>query len=109
VYPSAERAPRWARRFEESGSVTAQQHVDPRALNVGEKLRNLESLIKELREQLDTTQETNSSSGVPSPPETDDTPGTGLQKQFGRLVLQDASRSRYISSGFWSEVNDEVR
>ena len=32
----------------------------------------------------------------------------GVQKQFGRLVLQDASRSRYVSTGFWSRVNDEV-
>lgn len=31
-----------------------------------------------------------------------------VQTQFGRLVLHDASRSRYVSSGFWARVNDEV-
>jgi hypothetical protein len=32
-----------------------------------------------------------------------------VQEQFGRLVLHDANHSRYVSSGFWSRINDEVR
>ncbi|KAF7559241.1 hypothetical protein G7046_g4923 [Stylonectria norvegica] len=32
-----------------------------------------------------------------------------LQKQFGRLVLNDQSGSkRYVSSGFWAKINDEL-
>lgn len=32
-----------------------------------------------------------------------------VQKQFGRLVLSDQKGStRYVSSGFWSKLNDEV-
>lgn len=31
-----------------------------------------------------------------------------IQKHFGRLVLQDMNGSRYIGSGFWSRINDEV-
>jgi hypothetical protein len=38
------------------------------------------------------------------------TDSSGVQKHFGRLVLQDAGRSpRYISSGFWSRVDDELK
>ena len=33
---------------------------------------------------------------------------TGVQEQSGRLVVQDASRIRYVSSSFWSRINDEV-
>jgi hypothetical protein len=33
---------------------------------------------------------------------------TELNKNFGRLVLNDKGTSRYISSGFWSKINDEV-
>ncbi len=29
--------------------------------------------------------------------------------RFGRLVVNDHGRSRYVSSGFWSRINDEVR
>ena len=43
-----------------------------------------------------------------TPPATDAS-ASGVQKQFGRLVLQGKSHSRYVSSGFWSRVNDEVR
>jgi Zn(2)-Cys(6) binuclear cluster domain-containing protein len=33
---------------------------------------------------------------------------TELNKNFGRLVLNDKGTSRYVSSGFWSKINDEV-
>jgi hypothetical protein len=33
---------------------------------------------------------------------------TELNKNFGRLVLSNKGTSRYVSSGFWSKINDEV-
>ncbi|KAK3941018.1 fungal-specific transcription factor domain-containing protein [Diplogelasinospora grovesii] len=35
-------------------------------------------------------------------------PSVEMHSQFGRLVLDDASRTRYISNGFWTRVNDEL-
>ncbi|KAI9740886.1 MAG: hypothetical protein M1818_004491 [Claussenomyces sp. TS43310] len=88
---------------------------------VMERLRDLENLVKELRGKLE---QANNAAGAPStggnsstgssPNDEDrdrdadhqrDTSSTaasttGVQKHFGRLVLQDASRSRYMSSGF---------
>jgi hypothetical protein len=91
-----------------------------------DRLRNLENLVKELTGQLEqahaaTSSTGGGSSGVnssggstqardaehqkdPSPA----TDTTSVHKQFGRLVLQDTSHSRYVSSGFWSRVSDEV-
>jgi hypothetical protein len=90
-----------------------------------ERVRNLESLVKELSGQLEQANAAarstaGGSSGVNSPGssphdrdadqrDTSSTPSTtGVQKQFGRMVIQDGSKSRYVSSGFWSRVNDEV-
>lgn len=91
-----------------------------------ERLRNLESLVKELSGQLEQAHAAASSAGggssAANSPESstqdhdaeqhkDVSSATGIsnvQKQFGRLVVQDASRSRYVGSGFWSRVNDEV-
>ena len=97
-----------------------------------ERLRNLEALVKDLSGQLENANATAARGGsVPGGPSSvssqvnspgssasgpdldrhrDDPPATAsVQKQFGRLVLQDANKSRYVSSGFWSRVNDEVR
>ncbi len=30
------------------------------------------------------------------------------QRKFGRLMINDSGRSRYVSSAFWSKINDEV-
>ena len=91
-----------------------------------DRVRNLECLVKQLRGQLEQAQAAVSSAGGGSSEATspgssaqdpdaehqrDTSPATttsSVQKQSGRLVLQDASRSRYISSAFWSRVNDEV-
>lgn len=91
-----------------------------------DRLRNLEKLVKELSGQLEQAHAVASSAGDGSPGynsprrstqdrdeehQRDLSPTTNtsnVQKQFGRLVLQDTSRSRYVSSGFWSRVNDEV-
>jgi hypothetical protein len=121
VLPSTDRPPRWARRLgrngiNASGTVSA-SNVPPEAM---ERIRHLESLVKDLSGQLERAN-AGSSSGVGSPASSshdqvtdsrrEDSPTTNtgnVQKAFGRLVLQDSNRSRYVSSGFWSRVNDEV-
>ncbi|TVY45871.1 Bikaverin cluster transcription factor [Lachnellula occidentalis] len=131
VFPSSDRPPRWARRLAASNpQISAvSQTPDPAATQVMERLRNLESLVKDLSGQLEVANaaaaanSTTGGSSVNSPgssshdhdtgPQKEVSPSTntgnvGLQKQFGRLVLQDANRSRYVNSGFWSRVNDEL-
>ncbi len=83
-----------------------------------DRLRNLESLVKELRAQLEQAQTASSSNSPGSSTETRDNEQVRdqvsasetrtLHAQFGRLVVQDSNRTRYISSGFWSRVDDEV-
>ncbi|OBT74564.1 hypothetical protein VF21_07556 [Pseudogymnoascus sp. 05NY08] len=136
VAPSAFRPPRWARRLERAantvgpGSAEVMQQVDPGAGQVMERLHNLESLVQELRGQLEQANSAaagSASSGASggnslatSPADGNHnadhqtgalpttTSSTGIQNQFGRLVLQDAGHSRYVSSGFWSRINDEI-
>ncbi|KAJ8103394.1 fungal-specific transcription factor domain-containing protein [Lipomyces tetrasporus] len=132
VVPSTDRPPRWARRLgyisnnAASNAQAEQASTDLRVGQVMERLRTLESLVKELSGQLEQAHAAansvaGGSSGV-SPPSssTQDreaehqrsasptTSAGNVQKQFGRLVLQDASRSRYVGTGFWSRVNDEL-
>ncbi|KAJ5999024.1 hypothetical protein N7451_006834 [Penicillium sp. IBT 35674x] len=111
VYPSGDRPPRWARRLERP--VTGE---------VMERLHHLEGLVKELTGQLEQAHAAAKSSAASS-----NSPGSsthdnevGLQgitslagqgsvsNRFGRLALNDANRSRYVGSGFWSWVNDEI-
>ena len=135
VFPAADRPPRWARRLERvvhstaanPANLPAAQDADPGVHQVMERLRTLEGLVKELTSQLEQARAAaNSASGAPS---ASTSPGSSthdrdtkhqrdvspavstghVQKQFGRLVLHDANRSRYVSSGFWSRVIDEVR
>lgn len=130
VFPSTDRPPRWARRLERLTNNAAASNApapqDPSAGKVMERLRNLEHLVKELSGQLEQAHAAASSAGGGS--SAANSPGSSNQdhdaehqrdmssgknnnnvhKQFGRLVVQDASRSRYVSSGFWSRVNDEV-
>jgi hypothetical protein len=86
-----------------------------------ERLRNLEGLVKDLSGQLEqanaAASSANASAAASNSPESsienqkEASPGAlagNIQKQFGRLVLKDANKSRYVSSGFWSRVNDEV-
>ena len=133
VFPSTDRPPRWARRLERltknaaASNAPAPQEADPGVGKVMNRLRNLEGLVKELSGQLEQARAAASSTGGGS--SRGNSPGSSTQdrdvehqadtssatntssaqKQFGRLVVQDASRSRYVSSGFWSRVNDEVR
>lgn len=98
-----------------------------------ERVRNLENLVKQLSGQLEQAnansaanspsggssgagltypessnidRKTTSQGGVLPRTNADD---INVQKQFGRLVVQDANQSLYVSSGFWSTVNDEVK
>ncbi|KND90938.1 putative transcriptional regulatory protein [Tolypocladium ophioglossoides CBS 100239] len=42
-------------------------------------------------------------------PNNDETKGREMQKNFGRMVMDDTrGTSRYVSSGFWSKLNDEL-
>ncbi|KAF2101309.1 hypothetical protein NA57DRAFT_72750 [Rhizodiscina lignyota] len=130
VFPSPDRPLRWPRRFlnnnPTTSNVPASQDAGPDMDKVVDRIRNLESLVKELRGQLEEAHAAarsagSSSYGVdPSESVSQDrdanhhgdtsliTNSSSVQKQFGRLVLQDASRSHYVSTGFWSEVNDEL-
>ncbi|KAJ5823202.1 Transcription factor [Penicillium robsamsonii] len=125
VLPPTDRPPRWARHLDRLNNAVsklqASQEPEPVAEDLMEKLHNLEGLVQELRMQLQQAKSVansaaEGSSGVGSPessahdrqsnPSSIST--TNLQNKFGRLVLQDSSRSRYVSSGFWSRVNDEL-
>lgn len=119
VLPSTDRPPRWARRLASKTKASQEQDLNrPATSQVMERLRNLEDLVQELRGQLEqanaaaTSSSAGGSSGVGSPESSTHDRATdhesGVRSQFGRLVLQDANRSRYVSSGFWSRVNDEV-
>lgn len=121
VRPPTDRPPRWARHLDRLNSAVsnlqASQEPEQVAEDVMERLHNLESLVQGLRVQLEQAKSAansaEGSSGVGSPendrqsnPSSINT--TNVQNKFGRLVLQDSNRSRYVSSGFWSRVNDEV-
>lgn len=86
-------------------------------------MRLLENLVKQLRGELEranaaVAQSATGGSAVLSPEGSSDhrinqksssrqMEGDVLA-QLGRMVLQDQDRSRYVSSGFWSCVDDEV-
>lgn len=125
VLPSTDRPPRWARRLEHltnnSPASSAEGGHDPKSGPEGvlSRLQDLESIVRELRNQLKhaNADKREASQGL-SESEIHETYQEGsstgpcttssLEKSAGRLVQQDASRSRYISSGFWSRINDEV-
>lgn len=112
VFPPTDRPPRWARRLNQSvlANSSASSVPSPRDANpdhIMERVRYLESLVKDLSGQLE--QANAAASPKASSSDAIDTSTSKVQEQFGRLVIQDANRSRYVSSGFWSRVNDEVR
>ncbi|KAK3326070.1 fungal-specific transcription factor domain-containing protein [Apodospora peruviana] len=135
VFPEPERTPRWARRLhrqQQPPLPPKPAHAAPPEEGVSQvmdRLHKLESLVKELNSQL--RHESNASAPPPpgrqahvptlavqveSPAKSAGSPDTGdisssaqsVDHEFGRLVLDDASRARYVSSGFWSRVNDEL-
>jgi Fungal Zn(2)-Cys(6) binuclear cluster domain len=131
VLPSTDRPPRWARRLNQHAateSIPAPRDADLGVDKVMDRLRHLENLVKELSGQLEqaraatalaTSSDNSGSLGSQLPGNSilnheeengrEHQVDTGdVHKQFGRLVLQSASSSRYVSSGFWSRVDDEV-
>lgn len=77
-----------------------------------ERLRNLESLVKELSDQLGQTHSAAGGSSRPSSPPAEQhaaSSTTVVHEDMGRLVLGDTDRPHYITSGFWSRISDEVR
>ncbi|KAI1104462.1 fungal-specific transcription factor domain-containing protein [Jackrogersella minutella] len=121
VFPSLDKPPRWARRLERiANNAKAAQDLDPGVSQVMDRLRSLEGLVKELSSQLEQANaRVSSSANSPESPGHDRdvdhrvesaaaTDGSNIHAHFGRLVLGDAGQSRYVSSGFWSRVNDEL-
>ncbi|KAF7888779.1 hypothetical protein EAF00_009079 [Botryotinia globosa] len=136
VLPSTDRPPRWARRLERAGNLAAEPNGTKPAKEISskgdpiiERLHNLENLVKELRGQLEHANATAgqfSNDGLLGLGGSDSSPldlnhdlqsfkdntsvehTSDVQKKFGRLVLKDVNRSRYISSGFWARMNDEI-
>ncbi|KAI1772995.1 fungal-specific transcription factor domain-containing protein [Hypoxylon cercidicola] len=131
VVPSLDKPPRWARRLErvansakaeqDASNVRAEQEANVRVTRVMERLRGLETLVKELSSELEQARAAASASGggsstsgrspESSNQDTDhhaESDVSNVQEQFGRLVLEDSCRSRYVSSGFWSRVHDEL-
>ncbi|KAI9927477.1 hypothetical protein ASPWEDRAFT_118467 [Aspergillus wentii DTO 134E9] len=113
VFPAKDRSPRWARRLDRLGNTAVS---NPQASqDVMERVRDLENLVKELNGQLEQANRGGHSarSSLTSPGSSTHQEGASSsarhgQNQFGRLVPEDPSRSRYVSSGFWSRVNDEL-
>lgn len=125
VRPPTDRPPRWARRLNPVNSTLSDprvaQDTDIVGNRVMERLHSLENLVQKLRDQLEQAKSAansaaGGSSGVGSPEgsthdrqSNSSSVGTAsVRDRFGRLVLQDSNQSRYISSGFWSIINDEV-
>ncbi|EDN99286.1 hypothetical protein SS1G_02138 [Sclerotinia sclerotiorum 1980 UF-70] len=137
VVPSTDRPPRWARRLERAGnlgvasnSAKPTQETGSKVDPVIERLHNLENLVKELKGQLEQANATSAHSNGNELFELDSSETSYLnldhntdgqkdtlanvastsevQNKFGRLVLRDVNRSRYLSSGFWARMNDEI-
>ena len=133
LFPATDHPPRWARGLARlPGHVTASNALARPDANAGvdkamDRLQNLERLFQELSGQLSQARAAlNSASGASSE---FSFPGSStrdhdaeqarysspvrdadyVHNQFGRLIVQDASRSHYVSNGFWSRVDDEVR
>ncbi|KAI1436936.1 hypothetical protein GGR50DRAFT_647922 [Xylaria sp. CBS 124048] len=112
ILPSTNRTPRWVKNYNAAAGERSAQADDSSSTQLMERLRNFENLVKDLRSQLDQAQAAAGSSpdstqrheGAESPnPEP-----ANIQSLLGRLVINDDSNSRYVSSRFWSRVNDEL-
>lgn len=78
--------------------ATADSALDDRRLNIDAVTRRAPQsdpgdASKDKRRSLD--------SGVSSPT-------VGVRRDFGRLVVNDKGRTKYVSNAFWAKVNDEV-
>lgn len=138
VLPPIDQRPRWARRLERltnsgvgahsKSTTSSSSHANQDVSKVLGRLRQLESRVKELSGQLEQANVavTSPNDHASLSPNTLGTsgpldanaetqqgaspaPSSGSgQEPFGRFMSQDSSSGRYVSSGFWSRVNDEV-
>ncbi|EXA33902.1 hypothetical protein FOQG_13870 [Fusarium oxysporum f. sp. raphani 54005] len=123
VVPSNDRPPRWARRLEriaDNGQGVAGQGAGGSGTDqVMNRLRTLENLVKELSGQLEVANAAASrgaSSDAPSPQDvvkdaaspSSTSTASDVQKHFGRMVIKDKNREKYVASGFWSRISDEL-
>ncbi|KAF9777777.1 hypothetical protein IL306_004322 [Fusarium sp. DS 682] len=123
VVPSNDRPPRWARRLEriaDNGQGAAGQSGGTSGTEqVMNRLRTLENLVKELSGQLEVANAAASraaSSDAPSPQDavkdaaspSSTSTASDVQKHFGRMVIKDKNREKYVASGFWSRISDEL-
>ncbi|KAK2674824.1 hypothetical protein RAB80_009808 [Fusarium oxysporum f. sp. vasinfectum] len=123
VVPSNDRPPRWARRLEriaDNGQDVAGQGAGGSGTDqVMNRLRTLENLVKELSGQLEVANAAASrgaSSDAPSPQDvvkdaaspSSTSTASDVQKHFGRMVIKDKNREKYVASGFWSRISDEL-
>jgi hypothetical protein len=127
VLPADDKPPRWARRLERlSNTAAPAQDADPGVSQVMDRIKGLEGLVRQLSAELQHARASTSASEGPSSPSprqesTSNAHGSlgerrdasastpGSSSQFGRFVSSDNSRGRYVSSGFWSKISDEVR
>ncbi|KAH9905489.1 fungal-specific transcription factor domain-containing protein [Xylariomycetidae sp. FL2044] len=138
VVPSLDRPPRWARRLERVANTNRvtpdadpSQNADPGPAEIAERLRSLENLVRELSRRLGQAQaqpqvqaSKDSVSGLPDPStsvtslrvptldrQVNAASGTSISSvhtRLGRLIIDDATPSRYVSDGFWSHIDDEL-
>lgn len=137
VLPTTDKTPRWAYRIERHGHATtaspsavgsgrtaAGAGGGPGGVTqVLSRLNSLEGLIKELSGQIELQSHSKAASeaspgagggsssspvGAGASPDSNDGGVAGSQKQFGRLVVDEARQSRYVGTGFWTRINDEV-
>ncbi|KAG5751975.1 hypothetical protein H9Q72_013146 [Fusarium xylarioides] len=124
VVPSNDRPPRWARRLERiadngQGATVQGGGSSSGTDQVMNRLRTLENLVKELSGQLEVANAAarrGASSDAPSPQDavkdaaspSSTSTASDVQKHFGRMVIKDKNREKYVASGFWSRISDEL-
>lgn len=120
IYPAPGRAPRQPRQ--KDPNVPA-KNSSQREAELVKRLRKLEGIVEELSGQIDVDEkledsappaeavildhEVNSASGASA----SQTGSQDVNVRMGRMLLNEREHGarRYISSGFWSKMNDEVR
>ena len=115
IVPSAEGPPRWARNLEKRpGGV--QEPATSSVAKVKERLKNLESLVKQFSRELD---EASAAADVPSEPLTtvrigNPIPSSGstaaentdlVPSQNGRFC---GPSTHYVTSSFWNRIDEEL-
>lgn len=120
VYPAPGRAPRQPRQKDPNAPP---KNSSQREAELIKRLRKLEGIVEELSGQIDVDDKVDDSS-LPAEAVSVDTEAnsvngaastySGSQEvnaRMGRMLLNEREHGarRYISSGFWSKMNDEVR